>query len=137
MEEANRLVASEGRIKAIVSGYLCEKHRDNPGAGCALPAFAADMGRGSRRTKQSFSSKLEEMIAAIEVHLSDLTADEPRQQAIFAISTMMGTILLARASAGEALSAEILEAGAKLLTDHLSARLAQQETPRHIPRRQA
>ena len=116
------LPAKEGLI-AIIGGYLCEKHRDNPGAGCALPAFAADMGRGDRRTKQSFSSKLEEMITAIEVYLCVLPAGEARQQAIFALSAMMGAIMLARASAGEGLSTEILQAGAKVLTDHLSARL--------------
>ena len=34
------LPASEG-LEAIVQGYLCVKHRDDPGGGCGLPVFTA------------------------------------------------------------------------------------------------
>jgi TetR/AcrR family transcriptional repressor of nem operon len=103
-------------LEAIVRAYLCAKHRDNPGDGCALPAFAAEMGRCNKATKKSFSIKLEEMIDVVAAHFTDIPAREARQLAISAISTMMGAITLARASAGQDLSAEILEAGAKALT---------------------
>jgi TetR/AcrR family transcriptional repressor of nem operon len=120
------LPAAEG-LEAIIKAYLCEKHRDNAGGGCALPAFADEMGRGSRSTKKIFSSKLEEMISVIKNHFSHLPADEGRRQAIFAISAMMGAMTLARASAGEAVSEEILEASANVLTSGLPVRSAKRE----------
>jgi TetR/AcrR family transcriptional repressor of nem operon len=109
------LPANDG-LEAIVRAYLCTKHRDNPGDGCALPAFAAQMGRGDKATKKSFSIKLGEMIDLVAAQYTDVPTGEARQLAISAISTMMGAITLARASAGQDLSAEILEAGAKSLT---------------------
>jgi TetR/AcrR family transcriptional repressor of nem operon len=109
------LPATDG-LEAIVRAYLCAKHRDNPGNGCALPAFAVETGRGNRVTRKSFSIKLEEMIDLVAAHFTDIPTGEARQLAISVISTLMGAITLARASAGQDLSAEILEAAAKSLT---------------------
>jgi TetR/AcrR family transcriptional regulator, transcriptional repressor for nem operon len=111
---SGHLPATDG-LEAIVRWYLSAKHRDNPGEGCALPAFAAEMGRGSKAARKSFAIKLEEMIKFVAADLTDLPAGEARQLAISAISIMMGAITLARASAGQKLSTEILEAGAKSL----------------------
>lgn len=103
-------------LEAIVRAYLCAKHRDNPGEGCALPAFAAEIGRGNKATRKSFSIKLEEMVNMVAAQFTDVPARDARQRAISAISTMMGALTLARASAGQDLSAEILEAGVKSIT---------------------
>ncbi len=61
------------------------------------------------------------MIDVVAAHFTDIPAAEAGQLAIAAISTMMGAITLARASAGQGLSAEILEAGAKVLTARKAA----------------
>ena len=108
------LPASQG-LEAIVHGYLCVKHRDDPGGGCGLPVFATEIGRSSKPKRISFSIKLEEMINVVAAHFPDVRTGEARRQAMFAISTMVGAMTLARASAGERLSMEILEAGAKTL----------------------
>jgi TetR/AcrR family transcriptional regulator, transcriptional repressor for nem operon len=101
----------------LLSVLICVRSTETTQAtGCALPAFAAEMGRGNKATRKSFSIKLEEMVNVVAAHFTDISAREARQLAISAISTMMGAITLARASAGQYLSAEILEAGAKSLT---------------------
>jgi TetR/AcrR family transcriptional repressor of nem operon len=47
---------------ALIDAYLDRHHRDNPGAGCALPAFGAEIGRARAVTRRLFCTKLEEMI---------------------------------------------------------------------------
>jgi TetR/AcrR family transcriptional repressor of nem operon len=111
---SERLPASEG-LEAIVQEYLCVKQRDDPGGACGLPVFATEIGRGSKPKKISFSIKLEKMIKVVAAHFPDIPTGEARRQAMFAISTMVGAMTLARASAGEGLSTEILEAGVKAL----------------------
>jgi TetR/AcrR family transcriptional repressor of nem operon len=71
-EKAGRRLAA----REIAAEYLNPLHRDQPGNGCPLPAFATDFGREA----------LEVMIA-----------------------TMLGAMVLARASAGSELSDEILD----------------------------
>jgi TetR/AcrR family transcriptional repressor of nem operon len=108
------LPASKG-LEAIVQAYLCIKHRDDFGGGCGLPVFAAEIGRRGKPTKISFSIKLEKMIDVVATHFPDVPTGEARRQAMSAISTMVGAMMLARASAGERLSTEILEAGVNTL----------------------
>lgn len=97
------------RFAAIVESYLSAAHRDDPGRGCALPALAADIGREGARTRKAFAAKLEQMIDMLVEQLPNHSGKAARRQAMAALSTMVGTMVLARA-AGE-LSDEILAAG--------------------------
>jgi len=127
------LPANDG-LEAIVRAYLCTRHRDNPGDGCALPAFAAEMGRGDKATRKSFSIKLEVMIDLVAAQYTEASTGEARELAISAISTMMGAITLARASAGQDLSVEILEASTKSLTARKARTPAAKKPDRTSPR---
>src|SRR6266478_3551616 len=78
-------------IDVIVEWYLSGSHRDAPAQGCALPSLGADIARWRPEAREIFSTKLEEMIGAL--------------------ATMLGSVVLARATADETLSDDILEAG--------------------------
>jgi TetR/AcrR family transcriptional repressor of nem operon len=104
--------AAEGeRLAAIVNGYLTRTHRDNVGNGCALPAIGAEVPRASLKTRKEAAAKVDDMIKMVAQQISGLTPKVAKKQAISSLSTMLGTLVLARMAGTGDLSDEILEAG--------------------------
>jgi TetR/AcrR family transcriptional repressor of nem operon len=104
-------IAPEQRLAAIVEGYLSPAHRDDPGHGCALPALGAEIARESPTTRHAFSAKLEQMIDMIAEQIPDQPPKAARKQAIAALGTMLGALVLARVAGNEDFSDQILAAG--------------------------
>jgi TetR/AcrR family transcriptional regulator, transcriptional repressor for nem operon len=109
-------------IEGIIEWYLSESHRDGPAQGCALPSLGADIARWRPRAREVFSTKLEEMIDALAHWLSQESEKDRRRVAIGALATMLGSIVLARATADKALSNDILEAGRGAVRDQTTSR---------------
>ena len=101
----------EHRMAAIVDSYLTPVHRDDPGHGCAIPALSAEIARESPKTRKAFAAKLEQMIDALAVQIPDLPRKAARKQAMAAIATMMGTLVMARVAGNGEFSDEILNSG--------------------------
>jgi TetR/AcrR family transcriptional repressor of nem operon len=95
-------------LAKYVQSYLSPRHRDNPGEGCLIAALASDVARQSDEVRDELTAHLPGVIA----RLAGLTGgDDPadaRQQAIMALSGMVGALVLARAVNDKALSNEIL-----------------------------
>lgn len=103
---------SEGeRLAAIVNGYLTAEHRDDVGNGCALPSLGIEVSRASPKTRKVFASKLEDMITMLVEQFPELSPKTARREAIGVISTMIGAMILARATGTGEFSDEILSAG--------------------------
>jgi TetR/AcrR family transcriptional repressor of nem operon len=102
---------AEKRLGAIVDAYLTPAHRDDPGKGCAVPALAAEIARESPKTRKAFSAKLEQMIDMLAAQIPEQPRKAARKQAMAAIATMMGTLVLARVAGNGDFSGEILGAG--------------------------
>lgn len=104
--------APEGKqLVSIVNGYLTAAHRDDVGHGCALPALGAEVLRAAPKTRKVVAAKLEEMIDIIAQQTAAQTGKTARREAIAALSTMMGAMILARMAGTGDLSEEILVAG--------------------------
>lgn len=104
--------APEGKeLAAIVNGYLTPAHRDDVGNGCALPALGAEVSRATPKTRKAVVSKLEEMVDVIAGQMPAPTTKAARRDAIGALATMMGTLLLARMAGTGEFSEEVLGAG--------------------------
>ena len=101
----------EQRMAAIVDSYLTPVHRDDPGHGCAIPALSAEIARESPKTRKAFAAKLEQMIDALAAQIPDLPRKAARKQAVAAIATMMGTLVMARVAGNGEFSEEILNSG--------------------------
>ncbi|HEY0329803.1 MAG TPA: TetR/AcrR family transcriptional regulator [Rhodopseudomonas sp.] len=99
------------RLAAIVEAYLTPSHRDDPGRGCVVPALGAEIARESPKTRKAFAAKLAEMIEMVAEQIVDAPPEAARRQAIATLSTMMGTLLLARIAGHGEMSEEILRAG--------------------------
>lgn len=96
--------------------YLSRKHLDMPEAGCPLAALGGDTAREDKSVRDDFGKGLESLITA----LGDL-ADTDRATAITAISTLVGAIVLARATGNRKLSNEILSTTRAALGTELNA----------------
>ena len=86
----------EKRLAIIVDSYLTQIHRDDPGHGCAMPTLGAEIARESPKTRKAFAAKLDQMIDMLADQIPDVPRKAARKQAMAAIATMMGTLVLAR-----------------------------------------
>jgi TetR/AcrR family transcriptional repressor of nem operon len=102
---------AEKRMATIVENYLTPLHRDDPGHGCAVTALGAEIARESPKTRKAFAAKLEQMVEMLAEQVSDVPRRTARKQALATLSTMVGTLVLARIAGSGELSDEILGVG--------------------------
>lgn len=109
------------RLATIVDSYLTAVHRDDPGHGCAVPTLGAEIARESPKTRRAFAAKLDQMIEMMADQISDVPRKTARKQAIAALTTMMGTVVLARIAGSGEFSDEILGAGREAVLGRAAA----------------
>ena len=101
----------EKRLSKIVNAYLTPVHRDDPGHGCAVPTLAAEIGRESPKTRRMFAGRMERMIDMLAAQFHGVPRKAARKQAMAALATMMGSLVMARIAGSGEFSDEILKAG--------------------------
>jgi TetR/AcrR family transcriptional repressor of nem operon len=101
----------EKRLAAIVESYLTTIHRDDPGHGCAVPTLGPDIAREGAKARKAFAARLDEMIEMMADQVPELPRNAARQQAIAALSTMVGALVLSRVAGTGEFSSEILDVG--------------------------
>ena len=89
-------------LAAFVDWYVSAEHRDDPATGCPVVALGGDAGRASDHVRRSYARQVERYLATLQELLGD------REQATVALSTLVGSLTLARALGTEPLSDEIL-----------------------------
>ena len=104
-------VPPEKRLSTIVDSYLTAVHRDDPGHGCAVPTLGAEIARETPKTRKAFAVKLEQMIDMMADQILDVPRKTARKQAMAALATMMGTLVLSRIAGNGEFSDEILASG--------------------------
>jgi TetR/AcrR family transcriptional repressor of nem operon len=120
----------EKRLATIVNSYLTPIHRDDPGHGCAVPALGAEIARESSKTRKLFAGRLEQMIDMLAAQIPDVPRKAARQQAMAALATMMGTLVLARIAGRGDFSEEILAAGRDAVLERSKSPKAKKSTPK-------
>ena len=105
------------RLTTIVDSYLTPLHRDDPGHGCAIPTLGAEIARESPRTRKAFAARLDQMIDMLAAQIPDVPRKAARKQAMAAVATMMGTLVMARVAGSGEFSDEILGAGREAVLD--------------------
>jgi TetR/AcrR family transcriptional repressor of nem operon len=112
------------RLATIVETYLTPLHRDDPGHGCAVPTLGAEIARESPKTRKAFAAKLEQMIDMVADQVPDVPRKGARKQAVAALATMMGTVVLSRIAGSGEFSDEILAAGREAVLGRAAAKPA-------------
>ncbi|MEV0903082.1 TetR family transcriptional regulator [Actinoplanes sp. NPDC049802] len=105
---ASGATGEPGGRAAFLDGYLSPTHRDDPGAGCPTAGFGGDVARsgGGDAARYAYAKGVEGFARRLG---SDGEPD------LAALSTMVGALILARATAGTALSDRILAAARESL----------------------
>ena len=102
---------AEKRLSTIVNSYLSALHRDNPGQGCAVPTLGAEIARESSKTRRAFAARMQQMIEMLAKQFHGVPPKTARKQAMAAMATMMGSLVMARIAGNSELSDEILKSG--------------------------
>jgi TetR/AcrR family transcriptional repressor of nem operon len=97
---------AEDPLGAFVDWYLSSSHRDDPATGCAVVALGADAARSDERVRAAYRGQVERYIGHLEELLGG--GEDARREAIAAVTSMVGALLISRAVDDEALSEEIL-----------------------------
>ncbi|OPA85158.1 TetR family transcriptional regulator [Pseudomonas fluorescens] len=112
--------------EAILRPYFLASHRDNPGDGCPISAFTPDMCHEPADTALQHA-----FIDGVEQSLDVFAQlqDDDRQALLAKYAMMIGALTLARATRGNALSDEFLEAARNtLLPEHKPAAAVDSKT---------
>jgi TetR/AcrR family transcriptional repressor of nem operon len=100
-------------LSAIARSYLSRAHRDARDSGCAMAALVSDVARGDTASREVMSRHIEAFIASVSEALGG-----DQEEAVVAVSAMVGALALSRVAADPARSDAIL----KTVRDHLRAR---------------
>ncbi|ERJ40984.1 Transcriptional regulator, TetR family [Burkholderia sp. AU4i] len=122
--DADANTDADGFLRTGVANYLSPQHRDSVGQGCPVAALAADAARETGAIADAFAQGIGRYMTLFAQRRPDGTEaaqiePEDRVRAISMLSTMVGGLILARATARglPELSDEILAT----LRDHLAA----------------
>lgn len=101
--------------RALIDAYLSVEHRDNAADGCPVAALATDIARGSegREARRTYA----EGVADFAAFLAPAEAVADGESGIARLCTLVGALVLSRATQGSPLSEEILAAAHAALTE--------------------
>jgi TetR/AcrR family transcriptional regulator, transcriptional repressor for nem operon len=100
-------------LSDIVTTYLSQAHRDSPGQGCLVAALSSDIARQPQIVRQAFTSELKDMLEFLAILMPDDAPARRYEDAIAALVSMVGAVILARAVSDEVLSNRILKTTAR------------------------
>jgi TetR/AcrR family transcriptional repressor of nem operon len=103
-------------LASVATYYLSAGHRDDPGSGCPTATLAIDVSRQAPPIRRAFAEGLRHLVEFLTGKLPGRSQVAKRRQALFAWSTLVGTMILARAVDDPEFSDEILSAVSESLS---------------------
>lgn len=103
--------------RTFVESYLSPKHVRDRANGCPYAALAGDVPRESETIRTAYSNALDGSIEGIAKTLASAGEASNREEAIQALATMVGALVLARTVASPQFRDEILGAAKKGLLE--------------------
>jgi TetR/AcrR family transcriptional regulator, transcriptional repressor for nem operon len=114
---SGKTTAEAATLDQYISGYLSPQHRDQVGQGCPLAALACEMPRQSTGVRETFTAGLRGMLRQLTGRMggAGLKQRQREEQALAALASLVGALVLARAVNDSELSDAILRATKKRL----------------------
>ena len=97
MERVAASVPAQDALPAMIQAYLSEAHLKGIETGCATAALASEMPRQAPEIRRAATRRIKEMIDLVARHSPDWGQAGAHEQALVAVSTMVGALMLARA----------------------------------------
>jgi TetR/AcrR family transcriptional repressor of nem operon len=108
---------------ALTDNYLSAQSRATPGGSCPATAFAVDVARepADAPVRAAYAAGVEELLEVLASVQETGVARSDREAALADFATMVGGLILARATQGEPISDEFLTAARRRLKSQRSA----------------
>jgi TetR/AcrR family transcriptional regulator, transcriptional repressor for nem operon len=90
-------VDRHARLKDFLTSYISARHRDNPAAGCVMPALSADVSRASPAVRRVYQQRMNALIDKMARALEGGTRRQRRDRAWSIVALMVGSLTVARA----------------------------------------
>jgi AcrR family transcriptional regulator len=110
MERVAATVPPQQALQAMMQAYLSEDHVKSIETGCATAALGSEMPRQAPEVRRAATRRIKEMIDLVARHSNDWGQSGAHEQALVAVSTMVGALVLARAVDDARLSDALREA---------------------------
>jgi TetR/AcrR family transcriptional repressor of nem operon len=95
------------RRAVLLGNYLSKGHKDHPEQGCPVAALCSEMFYEGASNKQAFTRALERLLEVVEGVMPG-DSKEGRQRRLRTAASIVGALVLARATSDERLADEIL-----------------------------
>jgi len=107
----SRLEESAGLewVQRALKRYLNREHRNDPD-GCAYPAVLSEIAMSSEGVREACAEALEVRVRAFETQVPPVAGCSARERALATMALTIGGLLLSRATRGNPVSEEMLEA---------------------------
>lgn len=106
---AQEIEGKDDPMGALTTYYLSEAHRDSPEMGCLMAALGPELARQPPAVRQVVSTCLERVLAFLTEIAPEGTAAERHEATLRRFSTMVGAMVVSRATDSPAVSAAFLE----------------------------
>ncbi|MEO6921295.1 MAG: TetR/AcrR family transcriptional regulator [Collimonas sp.] len=100
-------------LQAVMQAYLSQQHLEDVENGCPVTALGSEMHRQAPEVRHAATRHIKEMIDVVARQLPDWGTPGAHEQAMFMVSSMIGTMVMARAVDDPRLSAALREATLK------------------------
>lgn len=100
-------------LQALIHAYLSPQHLQDTENGCPIAALGSEMPRQAPEVRQVATRHIKEMIDLVARQLPDWGTPGAHEQALFIVSSMIGTMVMARAVDDPRLSDALREAALK------------------------
>ena len=104
-------------LQALMRAYLSQEHLDGVENGCPVAALGSEMHRQAPEVRHAATRHIKEMIDVVARQLPDWGTPGAHERAMFIVSSMVGTMMMARAVDDPRLSEQLRVAALK----HFSA----------------
>lgn len=102
-------------LPTMMRAYLSKEHVEGIETGCATAALGSEMPRQAAEVRRAATRRIKEMIDLVARQSPDWGQPGAHERALFAIATMVGALVLARAVDDPRLSDGLREAALKYL----------------------
>jgi AcrR family transcriptional regulator len=100
-------------LLAVMQAYLSQQHLEDVENGCPVAALGSEMHRQAPEVRHAATRHIKAMIDMVARQLPDWGTPGAHEQAMFMVTSMVGTMVMARAVDDPRLSAALREAALK------------------------
>lgn len=107
-------------VASLAKDYLAPRQRDDPGSGCPIVAFASDVSRegADKPVRKTYTTGIRGLVDILASFGQARRSKKAQSKALARMAMLVGAVAISRATAGDPMSDDILEAALK----HVSLR---------------